>query len=585
MNFINRAFKNVTRKLSKTILLIITFFFIGNLVIIGLGIANAADDAKTLTRKKMRAVVTYEVDYDAIMRYTDTITDQDELDDFYKNYPQVKAADLKEILADSRVATANAFSNQTAYIADGYDFVHLNNEAEENMNTGGNQSCYIDENGNQQCQTYIEPVHFIKANMFPNMIEFIDGQYSLVDGRFYNQEEIDNAEYVALISQAFAEVNGLNVGDTYPIYVTTPNIASNYEGMQMDESVIKKEFEIVGIFDHTDKILPGSSNYNYTYPYENPDNMMLIPSTTAYMSTLELQQVLFDYYAERNPDDDYYVPENRPTEDAINNTNVSNCTFLLNDPLEVDDFVESYKGNLPQFMKMGANNEEYRPSMEQFEQNAVSDVTFLLNDPLEVDTFVESYQDKLAQFMKLDANNEEFHRLSKPLDTLGLYANFIIWLVVINAVIIISLVTALTLKTREYEIGVLLSIGASKFKIVAQFFIELALVAVVGFTLSVVSGSMIANKVGAKVLDFQIQESDVGEGGNNFNGQNDNIFNTNYSTSITLEDLTSEYSVTISPMIIVEIYILGLGIVLISILIPSLMIMRYNPKKILMNQN
>lgn len=535
MNFIQRAIKNVTRKLSKTILLIITFFFIGNLVIIGLGVANAADDAKTLTRKKMRAVVTYEVDYDAIMKYTDTITDQDELNDFYNHYPQVKAVDLKEILADSRVSTANAFSTSTAYMADGYDFVHLNNEAEENMNSGNNQSCYMDENGNQVCQTYIEPVHFIKANMFPNMIEFIDGQYSIVDGRFYNQEEIDNAEYVVLVSQAFAEVNGLGVGDTYSYYVTTPNIAINYEGMQMDESVIKKDFEIIGIFDHTDKILPGTSNYNYTYPYENPDNMLLIPSTTAYMSNLELQQTLFDYYAERNPEDSYYSPENRPTEDAINNTNVSNCTFLLNDPLEVDNFVESYKNNLPQFMKM-------------------------------------------------DANNEEFKRLSKPLDTLGLYANFIIWLVVINAIIIISLVTALTLKTREYEIGVLLSVGASKLKIVLQFFVELALVAIIGFTLAVGSGSLISNQVGQKVLEYQIQESEVDED-DEYEYEYYSIWDDDYTTEITLDDLISEYNVSVSPVIIGEIYILGLGIVLISILVPSLMIMRFNPKKILMNQN
>ena len=535
MNFIQRAIKNVTRKFSKSILLIITFFVIGNFVIIGLGVANAADDAKTLTRKKMRAVVTYSVDYDAIMRYTDTITDQDELDEFYQNYPQVKAADLKEILADSRVSTANAFCNQTAFIADGYDFVHLNNEAEENMESSNNQSCYIDENGQQVCQKYIDPVHFIKGNMFPNMIEFVDGQYTLVDGRFYTQEEIDNAEYVVLISQAFAEVNNLSVGDTYSYYVTTPNIADNYEGMEMDESVIKKDFEIIGIFDHNNKILPGSSNFNYTYPYENPDNMLLIPSTTAYMSSLELQQVLFDYYAERNPEDDYYKPENRPNEDIANNTNVSDCTFLLNDPLEVDDFVESYKGSLP-------------------------------------------------QFMKLDANNEEFKRLSKPLDTLGLYANFIIWLVVINAIVIISLVTALTLKTREYEIGVLLSVGASKLKIVGQFFIELAIVAILGFSLAVASGSVVANKVGQQVLEYQIQESEVNEE-DEYEYEYYSIWDSDYTTEITLDDLVGEYNVSVSPLIIGEIYVLGLGIVLISILIPSLMIMRFNPKKILMNQN
>ena len=46
MNFINRAIKNVTRRLSKTILLVLTFFLIGNLVIIGLGISNASKSAK-----------------------------------------------------------------------------------------------------------------------------------------------------------------------------------------------------------------------------------------------------------------------------------------------------------------------------------------------------------------------------------------------------------------------------------------------------------------------------------------------------------------------------------------------------------
>ena len=46
MNFINRAFKNVTRRLTKSILLAVTFFLIGNLVILGLGISQAAENAK-----------------------------------------------------------------------------------------------------------------------------------------------------------------------------------------------------------------------------------------------------------------------------------------------------------------------------------------------------------------------------------------------------------------------------------------------------------------------------------------------------------------------------------------------------------
>ena len=49
--------------MSKSVLLAVTFFLIGNLVIIGLGINNAAENAKILTRQKMRAVVSLELDY------------------------------------------------------------------------------------------------------------------------------------------------------------------------------------------------------------------------------------------------------------------------------------------------------------------------------------------------------------------------------------------------------------------------------------------------------------------------------------------------------------------------------------------
>ena len=103
--------------------------------------------------------------------------------------------------------------------------------------------------------------------------------------------------------------------------------------------------------------------------------------------------------------------------------------------------------------------------------------------------------------MKIDANNDTFKKLARPLDTLSLFSNIIVWIVAINAIVIITLVTALTLKTREYEIGVLLSIGVSKMKIVAQFFVELIIGALIGFTLSVASGSLVAQQVDKMVMD------------------------------------------------------------------------------------
>ena len=201
------------------------------------------------------------------------------------------------------------------------------------------------------------------------------------------------------------------------------------------------------------------------------------------------------------------------------------------------------------------------------------------------DQFVEDYSSQVGEYKKLDANNEEFNKLAKPLDTLSDYATFIIWLVVINAIVIITLVTALTLKTREYEIGVLLSIGASKMKVVAQFFVELAIVALIGFTLSVGSGTIASKQIGASLLENQIESAGLNnEEDDNYNDYF-NVWDSDYTTDVSLEDIVSEYQVTVSPVIIAEIYVVGLAIVMISVVIPSIMIMRFNPKKILMNQN
>lgn len=539
MNFFNRAIKNVTRGMTKTILLVLTFFVIGNFVIVGLGVSSATENAKILTRQKMRAVVTYSIDYNKVWQYVDSLEDEDEINKFYEDYPRVRYSDIVSLLNDERIATVNALSTNMVYKSDdGLDYVHLGNQYEE-QGGGGGQSCYYDEStGQEVCTNYIEPSFTIKANFFDNMIEIFEGTYQIVEGRFYNQEDIDKMNDVVVITDTLAKENGIKVGDTITVDIFSKSDLQYYQGA-INEEDIKLELEVIGIYNNPVVIAPDSSQFDWCSPYENPQNMMLMPATSYFSHNLELQQTIFDHQASMaGVDDEYYSnPDNRPTQDDIYEMGLDNTTILLKDPLDVDQFVEDH----------------------------ISEV---------------------GQFVSLSADNEQFKTLSKPLDTLNLYANFIVWLVVINAIIIITLVTALTLKTREYEIGVLLSIGASKVKIVSQFFVELALVALIGFTLSVGSGSLIAKKIGMTMLEYQITSSGVNEGDdeNQWNDDYISIWDSNYTTEIELEDLVAEYNVTVSPLIIGEIYVMGLGIVFISIIIPSAMIMRFNPKKILTNQ-
>ena len=506
MNALKRAWAYVRRKPTKTILLMITFFLIGNLVILGLGISEAAENAKILTRKSMRAVVSYEVDYDSYYSYINTLTDEDEINQAYQNSPTIDAALAQELSRDERVIAFNYMVNTTAYSV-GFDNVPV-------------------ENGNTV--EYRDPNIMIYANMYPDMIEFAEGTFNVVSGNMFTQSDIDDAKNVVLITQELADQNNLKVGDT--ITLTTMDTYSQQEylngGVSADD--MNLELEICGIYTTQNDVDPSSENYKWMSPYESPKNIVLMPMTSYAAYT----EKLIDIQVKVHPE--YY--------DGIN----------------LDDLKAS--ASVP------------------------TKVVYLLDDPLHVDQFVEDHSSSLAPYTILNANNETFKKMARPLDTLSFFANIVVWIVVVNAVVIISLVTALTLKTREYEIGVLLSIGVSKAKVVLQLFAELFVIAVIGFGLASVSGSLLAGKVGETVLNYQTAsdaqyETDDNDGGYYFSDSTD------YFTEVTQEDLLSQYHVSVSPLLIGKIYLLGTGVVLIAIIIPSFMIMRLNPKQILLEQN
>ncbi|MFR9255291.1 MAG: hypothetical protein ACLVJ6_07195 [Merdibacter sp.] len=125
--------------MSKSVLLAVTFFLIGNLVIIGLGINNAAENAKILTRQKMRAVVSLELDYTTYYNDADKITDDDEREAFYKNSPRLTLIRLKSC-ADSRRRAVNFISTRWP----DFESVPLNNDFDKNYNQQENaEACMV----------------------------------------------------------------------------------------------------------------------------------------------------------------------------------------------------------------------------------------------------------------------------------------------------------------------------------------------------------------------------------------------------------------------------------------------------------
>lgn len=522
MNYLNRAIKNVTRKSSKTILLVATFFLIANLVVVGLGINAAAENAKNLTRNKMNPIVNYEIDDEKFMQ------EYQKLDNEERNnlvYPKLDSEILKKMLKDEDIDAAT-WNYQTTLYAQGFDPLHyekMDNQGDASIDGSISMGGAVSSIGGGMSDK--KPNLTLYGVGYPNMIEFKNKTYELTQGRMLNQEDIDNQSPICVIDERLAALNNWKIGDTVKIDLTDPDMLKDYEGLITPE-MNTLEMEIVGLFKNNKEVNPNDPNVQWMGDAAHPWNAVLSPLSYVILKDMPVAQIKQDFQQKQMPD------------------------------IKFEPVTE----------------ENYMPAS----------VSMLLNNPLITDEFKARHESTINEFTRLDANDELFNKLAKPLDTISLFSNIIVWIVVLNAIVIITLVTALTMKNREYEIGVLLAMGVAKKKITAQLFIELLITAVLGFSLALVSGSLISKQIGNAVLAYQVTDQESSSDINNsfyFSSSN------NYFTEITQEDMLSEYDVNIDPMIILQIYLLGIGVVGISILIPSLMIMRYNPKQILLSQN
>lgn len=192
-----------------------------------------------------------------------------------------------------------------------------------------------------------------------------------------------------------------------------------------------------------------------------------------------------------------------------------------------------------------------------------------LKDPLYTDAYKKETEDKLEfKYGRLDANDDLYNSLMGPIKTLGTIARIMVIIIIVAGASIIGLITALTVNERKEEIGIMLAVGESKIKIVTQFAIEVIIIAIIAFILSSFTGSIIGEKISTAVLESDIVQS--------------NESKAKQKNAKLLEEKEIDISVDID--VLVELFSLGLLLSIISTIIPSLYVMRFNPKQILMNR-
>ena len=358
----------------------------------------------------------------------------------------------------------------------------------------------------------------VVGNNTNSMIEIEDDTYEIIEGRFYTQEEIDNNAKVILVTSQFAKENNLKIGDKIEFIGS-----EEYEDMKQyftDDFDPIIEYEIIGLFENHSE----NSNDVYTENFAT-ENLMLAPVT----SFLNFEQ---NY---RDAQSDYY--------DVIYGWENSGFLWTVE-----EDYMTK------------------RPVIK-------------LNDPDDLKSFVEKYEDSLLPYYKMNYNNELFESYGQPLEIVIYFSNLILIAIIVNMTLMFTAIISLFVKMRDNEIGILLSMGIKKIDIVLQIFIETMIIALLGISLALFTGSFIGEQYGNQVLSISVVSN---SGLDNFSEQD--YFQDNqkdYFSDINSDDVYNNFEVDITFSLAITIYIVMFLTVLISAVVPSLLIMSHEPNKIL----
>ena len=238
-------------------------------------------------------------------------------------------------------------------------------------------------------------------------------------------------------------------------------------------------------------------------------------------------------------------------------------------------------------------------------KNTADSVTFSISNPAKVSS-VKTAGKKIINTSKysLATDDSSYQTVKSSMNNVKSFADKIVWLVAIAGTIILALIVILMIRERRYEIGVLLSLGESRWKIVGQFFIEMVMVLIVSVVLAGFGGKFVGNKLGDQLVSQQTttattstSSTSQGQPGGGGGAPSGNTGGSNpsgnmpsgggrmgggaNSTASSAADTDLDINVTI--MDLVELGGFGLAIMFLSIMLASGGILRLQPKKVLID--
>lgn len=211
-------------------------------------------------------------------------------------------------------------------------------------------------------------------------------------------------------------------------------------------------------------------------------------------------------------------------------------------------------------------------------------VEFFVDDPRDIDKIAAQIQklDLDWSCFKLTVDNTAYEAVASSLTAMQRMVTGLIIGILIVSIGILALILNMWIKQRTHETGILLSIGVSKVKIVAQYILETLMIAVIAFGLSYFSSGAIAqgtsNLLFSQVAETQpIPEIETPDDGTEYLDITGQYIP--YDTSDMVAPDSIEVHVTAEHLLWV--YLLGITICTAAVVLASLPVVKMKPKNIL----
>ena len=380
------------------------------------------------------------------------------------------------------------------------------------------KSSTIDQSEEDASVVYSQNQFNLKGSNFNKILDLEEKKIQLVDGSVFTQEDIDKGTNNVLISSKVADENGLSVGDQMIIDYCSFDYSSENEAKKLYS--IDIPVKIIGIFEPT---------------------------------TIEMKDKNSEQNNQQNMDQQFLSMEQM------------NTIYMTNQ--EVDDINKQI------------TEKEAKERSEDFgEIENMYVPTYVLKSSDDVDAFKQETEPLLPKMYKVSASTDQYDQVGGSMKKMAKISGYVVFIAVLAALLIISLVVLLFMRDRKHELGIYLSLGDKKSHVMGQIIIEMLLISGIALVLSLVTGNFLGKAVSESLLNSDLLSTAQNQTDMMYSG----ISSSFGMTDLTSQEILNAYEVKFSVAYIISYLLVGLGTVLLSAVLPLFYIVRLNPKKIMM---